>query len=175
MHSFKIFSTVWQSGVWTTPSLIHSRLHLQEHLSGGHSVTLRLGFLAPSSNVEFISLHALHASAWSACRLINCFYLQLHKLPFFLVWPFHSGVDCAHAWLKHLSNKQPAYTRCLPVTLLQPLGNARSFSPTDNCDCLDFDLPRNAPHRWRERENTEVDFSVSLSEGPGNKRALNIF
>lgn len=91
-------------------------------------------------------------------------------LLFGLAFPLWSGLRS-----RHLSNKQPAYTRCLPVTLLQPLGNARSFSPTDNCDCLDFDLPRNAPHRWRERENTEVDFSVSLSEGPGNKRALNIF
>lgn len=34
----------------------------------------------------------------------------------------------------------------------QPLGKLRSFSPTDNCHCLDSDLPRNASHRWRERE-----------------------
>lgn len=34
----------------------------------------------------------------------------------------------------------------------QPLGKLRSFSPTDNCDCLDSNLPRNASHRWRKRE-----------------------
>lgn len=34
----------------------------------------------------------------------------------------------------------------------QPLGKLRSFSPTDNCHCLDSNLPRNASHRWRERE-----------------------
>lgn len=36
--------------------------------------------------------------------------------------------------------------------MAQPLGKSRSFSPTDNCDCLDSNLPRNASHRWRERE-----------------------
>lgn len=34
----------------------------------------------------------------------------------------------------------------------RPLGELRSFSPTDNCDCLDSNLPRNASHRWRERD-----------------------
>lgn len=36
--------------------------------------------------------------------------------------------------------------------MAQPLGKLRSFSPTDNCDCLDSNLPRNASHRWRERD-----------------------
>lgn len=34
----------------------------------------------------------------------------------------------------------------------QPLGKLRSFSPTDNCDCLDSNLPRIASHRWPESE-----------------------
>ncbi len=81
----------------------------------------------------------------------------------------------AQAWLKH-SSKRPIYSRCVSVTQVPPLGNVRSFSPTDNCDCLDSDLPRNASHRWREREHggwmMEIDFTVSYR--PQHNRALNI-
>jgi len=65
-----------------------------------------------------------------------------------------------------------SYSRWVSVTRLQPLGNVRSFSPTDNCDCLDFKLPRNTPHRWQERENIEDDLPVSCR--PRHNCALNI-
>lgn len=60
--------------------------------------------------------------------------------------------------------------------MVQPLGNDGSFSPTDNCDCLNSNLPRNASHRWREREHRgwiiEVDFTASY--GPLHLLVLNI-
>lgn len=110
----------------------------------------------------------------SMCTLFHLcvciLYLYSIKCLFFGLSPLEW--TWAYAWLKH------SYSRRVSVTLVvQPLGNVRSFSPTDNCDCLDPDLPRNASHRWRERENTEVgwwrvDFAISYR--PRHNRALNI-
>lgn len=84
-------------------------------------------------------------------KLQTCFILKQSytHCPFFglsaLEWTEYKpnwSVQTVHA----------LYSHWVLVTLAQPLGNVRSFSPTDNCDCLDFDLPRNTPHRWRERE-----------------------
>lgn len=126
----------------------------------------------------FTVLWFVNQIKWNRCismctlfHLCVCIlYLYSIKCLFFGLSPLEW--TWAYAWLKH------SYSRRVSVTLVvQPLGNVRSFSPTDNCDCLDPDLPRNASHRWRERENTEVgwwrvDFAISYR--PRHNRALNI-